>query len=77
LTFLGTNTVYDSISLKIHPFAEDGPFRTLAKNVGMENHEKALHSLIATIQGGISILSLEKLGEAMWSHGHPMKFVVQ
>ena len=76
LTFLGINTVYDSISMKISPFAEDGSFRTLAKSIGIENHEQALNSLITTFQNDHEILDLEKLSEAMWDHGHPMKFVV-
>ena len=76
LTFLGTNTVYDSISMKISPFAEDGSFRTLANSIGIENHEQALNSLITTFQNENEIPDLEKLSEAMWAHGHPMKFVV-
>ena len=76
LTFLGTNTVYDSLSMRISPFVEDGSFRTLARSIGIEDHEKALHSLITTFQNNIDILSLEKLSEAMWAHGHPMKFVM-
>jgi len=76
LTFLGTNTVYDSISMKISPFADDGSFRTLAKSIGIEDHEQALNSLITTFQNENEILDLEKLSEAMWAHGHPMKFVV-
>lgn len=76
LTFLGINTVYDSISKRVSPFVEDGSFRTLAKSIGIENHEQALNSLIATFQNDSEIVDLEKLSESMWAHGHPMKFVV-
>jgi type IV secretory pathway ATPase VirB11/archaellum biosynthesis ATPase len=77
LTFLGINTVYDSISKKISPFEEDGSFRTLARSIGIENHEQALNSLIATFQNDNKNVNLEKLSESMWAHGHPMKFVVE
>ncbi|TFG95570.1 hypothetical protein E4H12_12995, partial [Candidatus Thorarchaeota archaeon] len=76
LTFLGINTVYDNISKNIRPFAEDGSFRTLAKSLGIDNHEQALNSLITTFQNDNGILDLEKLSENMWAYGHPMKFVV-
>lgn len=76
LTFLGINIVYDSISKSIGPFAEDGSFRTLAKSLGLNNHEQALNSLIATFQNNNEILDLKKLSENMWAFGHPMKFAV-
>jgi Flp pilus assembly CpaF family ATPase len=76
LTFVGTNIVYDSISKKIGTFAEDGAFRTSARNVGIDNHEQALNSLIATLSNDEKSMNLEKLSETMWAHGHPMKFLV-
>ncbi len=74
LTFLGINTVYDNISKKIGHFAEDGAFRTLARSLGINDHEQALNSLIATFQNNNE--NLEKLSEDMWAYGHPMKFVI-
>jgi len=76
LTFEGTNTVYDNVTKKIGPFAEDGAFRTLARDVGLDNHELALESLIATLYNDDKIQNLEKLSENMWTYGHPMKFSV-
>ena len=75
LTFLGINTVYDNISKNIGRFVEDGSFKTLAKSLGIDNHEQALNSLITTFQNYSENLDLEKLSENMWSYGHPMKFV--
>ncbi|MHA1576354.1 MAG: ATPase, T2SS/T4P/T4SS family [Candidatus Thorarchaeota archaeon] len=76
LTFLGINTVYDSISKKVGRFVEDGAFRTLARSLGVNNHEQALNSLIKTFHSNNENLDLEKLSEDMWAYGHPMKFVV-
>ena len=76
LTFEGINTIYDRISKKIGPFVEDGAFRILAKNLGLETHDLALSSLIATLYNDEKIQDLEKIGEKMWTYGHPMKFIV-
>ncbi len=76
LIFKGTNTVYDSISKKIGPFAEDGAFRTQARELGLDDHKTALDSLIITLNNYENIQDLEKLSENMWTYGHPMKFVV-
>jgi type IV secretory pathway ATPase VirB11/archaellum biosynthesis ATPase len=76
LTFEGTNIVYDNTSKKIGPFAEDGAFRTLAKDVGIENHEQALNSLITSLYNDDKIQDLERLSESMWTYGHPMRFIV-
>jgi len=75
LTFMGINTVYDSISKIVGHFAEDGAFRTLERSLGINNHEKALNSLITTFHNNEN-LDLEKLSESMWAYGHPLKFVV-
>ncbi len=75
LIFMGINTVYDSISKIVGHFAEDGVFRTLERSLGINNHEKALNSLITTFHNNEN-LDLGKLSENMWSYGHPMKFVV-
>ena len=74
LTFLGINTIYDNISKEVGHFAEDGAFRTLARSIGINNHEQALNSLIAIFHNNNE--DLEKLSENMWAYGHPMKFVV-
>ena len=76
LTFIGLNSVYDNISKIAGHFAEDGAFRTLERSLGINNHEQALNSLIATFQNNNENLDLEKLGENMWASGHPMKFFV-
>ena len=76
LTFEGANTVYDNISKKIGPFVEDGAFRTLARDLGLENHEQALNSLITSLYNDDKIQDLEKLSENMWTYGHPMRFIV-
>jgi Flp pilus assembly CpaF family ATPase len=75
VTFMGINSVYDSISKIVGHFAEDGAFRTLERSLGINNHEQALNSLITTFHNNEN-LDLEKLSENMWSYGHPMKFVV-
>ena len=73
LTFLGINIVYDSISKNVGSFAEDGAFKTLARSLGINNHEQALNSLIATFHNYDE--NMEELSESMWAYGHPMKFV--
>jgi type IV secretory pathway ATPase VirB11/archaellum biosynthesis ATPase len=73
LTFLGINIVYDSISKSAGSFAEDGAFRTLARNLGIKNHEQSLNSLIATFHNYNE--NMEELSESMWAYGHPMKFI--
>lgn len=75
LTFMGINSVYDSISKNIGHFVDDGAFRTLERSLGISNHEQALNSLITTFHNNEN-LDLGKLSENMWSYGHPMKFVV-
>ncbi len=75
LTFMGINSVYDSISKNIGHFVDDGAFRTLERSLGISNHEQALNSLITTFHNNKN-LDLGKLSENMWSYGHPMKFVV-
>ena len=73
ITFLGINIVYDSSSKNIGSFAEDGAFRTLARSLGIKNHEQALQSLIATFHNYNE--NMEELSENMWAYGHPMKFI--
>lgn len=73
LTFVGINIVYDGISKRIGSFVEDGAFRTLARSLGIKNHERALNSLIATFPDYNE--NLEELSENLWTYGHPMKFV--
>ncbi len=75
LTFMGINSVYDSISKNVGHFVDDGAFRTLERSLGISNHEQALNSLITTFHNNEN-LDLGKLSENMWSYGHPMKFVV-
>jgi archaeal flagellar protein FlaI len=75
LTFVGINIVYDNISKSIGSFVEDGAFRTLARSLGINNHEQALNSLIATFQN--YDVNMEELSERMWAYGHPMKFVTK
>jgi Tfp pilus assembly ATPase PilU len=75
LTFVGINIVYDNISKSIGSFAEDGAFRTLARSLGIKNHEQALNSLIATFHN--YNVNMEELSESMWAYGHPMKFIAK
>ncbi|MFW9843637.1 MAG: ATPase, T2SS/T4P/T4SS family, partial [Candidatus Thorarchaeota archaeon] len=73
LTFLGINIIYDNVSKKVGSFSEDGAFKTLARSLGIKNHEQALNSLIATFHNYDE--NMEELSESMWAYGHPMKFI--
>lgn len=73
LSFVGINVIYDNQSGKIHQWAENGAFCNLANELRTSNIEKALKSLIQILKNHDSI-SLDNIGERLWSSGHPINF---
>ncbi|PNX52400.1 MAG: hypothetical protein BV458_09785 [Thermoplasmata archaeon M9B2D] len=75
LEFLGTNVLYDVTNPNIIHWAQDGIFQILARSLDIENHQSVIDTLIETVRNCSDATDFERLGERMWSYGHPMKFV--
>ena len=74
LEFLGTNTLYDVMNPNVIHWEQDGIFQTLAKSLGINDHQSAVNILIDTVRNCSNEIDFEKLGERMWLQGHPLKF---
>jgi type IV secretory pathway ATPase VirB11/archaellum biosynthesis ATPase len=75
LKFSGLNKIYDNIQGLYDNWADDGAFMAHAKNLGIISHIPALRNLIDTFNQSLCPSDLEKLGEKLWSNGHPMNFI--
>jgi type IV secretory pathway ATPase VirB11/archaellum biosynthesis ATPase len=74
LEFLGTNTLYDAMNPNIINWEEDGIFQALAKSLGIKDYQSAVNILIDIVRNCNNETDFEKIGERMWSNGHPLKF---
>jgi len=74
LEFLGTNILYDCMNPNTVHWVQDGVFQILAKSLDINDHQSVINILAETIRNYYDELDFEKLGERMWSYGHPMKF---
>lgn len=74
LEFLGTNVLYDAMHPEAMHWAPDGVFQILAKTLDIDNHQIAINALVDAVRNCSDTIEFEKLGEKMWSYGHPMKF---
>jgi hypothetical protein len=53
---------------------EDGIFQALAKSLGIKDYQSAVNILIDIVRNCNNETDFEKIGERMWSNGHPLKF---
>jgi type IV secretory pathway ATPase VirB11/archaellum biosynthesis ATPase len=74
MEFLGTSTLYDIKNPTDISWTQDGVFYILASNLGIDNHQNAVNVLIDAVRNYSDEINLEKIGEIMWSFGHPMKY---
>jgi type IV secretory pathway ATPase VirB11/archaellum biosynthesis ATPase len=74
LEFLGMNTLYDVMNPHIIHWEQDGIFQTLAESIGIKDYQCPVETLIDTVRNCSDEIGFERLGERMWSYGHPMKF---
>ncbi len=74
VTYLGTNVLYDVTSPTTIHWAPDGAFQTLARSLGIKDSQKPITILIDTVRNNGDKMDFGKLGEEMWSYGHPLRF---
>ncbi|MFW9956897.1 MAG: ATPase, T2SS/T4P/T4SS family [Candidatus Odinarchaeota archaeon] len=74
LEFLGTNILYDVMNPNVIHWTQDGIFQNLARSLDIKDHQSVIDTLIETVRNCKNDMDFEKLGERMWSFGHPMRF---
>jgi len=74
VSYLGTNVLYDIANPNTIRWAPDGAFQTLAKSLGIKDSQKSIAVLIDRVRNGGATMDFGKLGEEMWSYGHPLRF---
>jgi flagellar protein FlaI len=74
LIFLGTNTLYDASNSDGIRYAQDGAFQNLAKSLGVVQYQRGIEKLTEVIRNYGDTMDFGKIGEELWSCGHPMEF---
>jgi type IV secretory pathway ATPase VirB11/archaellum biosynthesis ATPase len=74
MEFLGTSTLYDVKNPTEINWTQDGIFHILAKSLGIVDHQGTVSMLIDAVRNCSDEMDFEKIGEIMWSCGHPMKY---
>lgn len=74
VAYLGTNVLYDVINPSINQWAPDGAFQNLARSFGIKDPQRAMTALIDTVRNEWDEMDFGKLGEEMWSYGHPLRY---
>jgi flagellar protein FlaI len=74
LIFRGTNTLYDVANSEGIHYAQDGAFQNLARSLGINEYQRGVEKLTEVIRSYGDTIDLGKIGEELWSCGHPMEF---
>jgi type IV secretory pathway ATPase VirB11/archaellum biosynthesis ATPase len=74
LVFTGLNTIYDVTHSSCINFAQDGTIQNLARSIGVTEWQRGINDFIEIIRRTSEIVEFERIGDELWSYGHPMEF---